>query len=137
MNQVINIINVLNYNPLVLNQMKNLMTQEMMMQNQMNMMKMMEQRMVINNSEDDKINEISTINIFFRYRDEPPVWIKGKPGDKVSEIIEKYRKESNDYDTTRKFIFNAKVLNESLTLVEGLTDNANIFVVVTQGVRGG
>ena len=58
--------------------------------------------------------------------------------DKVSDAIEKYRNDSNDRDQTKKFIFNAKPLHPSLKLIEaGITNNANVFVVVTKGIKGG
>ena len=57
--------------------------------------------------------------------------------DRLSEVIQRYRVKSNDNDDSKKFIFNAKQLNMSLTVGEaGLTDNANIFVVTTRGVKG-
>ena len=50
MNQMMNIINVLNYNPLILNQLKNMMNQEIMMNNQMmQMMNMMNAMNMMNN----------------------------------------------------------------------------------------
>ena len=64
--------------------------------------------------------------------------VKYKPEDKVSKIIERYRRQSGDKDLSKKFIFNAIALNPGLTAAEaGLRDNANIFVVATKGVRGG
>ena len=145
MNQMMNIINVLNYNPLILNQIKNLMNQEMMMNNQMlNMMNamknggMMNQGMMMNNFEDIQKEINPTICIFFRKQDYKPIMIKGKGSDKISKIIEKYRKEANDYDDSIKFIFNAHALNPSITLMEaGMTNQANVFVVVTKDVKGG
>ena len=50
----------------------------------------------------------------------------------ISDIIQKYREKSSNYDDNLKFIFNAKGLHNSLTAAEaGLTNNANIFVVIT------
>ena len=122
LNQVMNILNVLNYNPSIMNQMRMQMNQEMMDMH-MNMIQGRE------------------VNIYFRknsYAMKKPILVVARMKDKVSQIIEKYRKESNDYDETIKFIFNAKALHTSLTLEEaGLQENANIFVVVTQGVQGG
>ena len=41
-------------------------------------------------------------------------------------------------DNHEKFIYNAKALYPDLTVEEsGLTDNSNIFVVETKGIRGG
>ena len=126
LNQVLNILNVLNCNPFLMNQMRMQMNQEMM-----NMMMNMNMDM----------NQGKEVNIWFRknsYESEKPIIISARMKDKVSQIIEKYRKESNDYDEEIKFIFNAKVLHPSLTLEEaGLNENANVFVVVTKGVKGG
>ena len=67
----------------------------------------------------------------------PPMVIPCMPSDKVSDIIEKYRNKANDRDDTKKFIFNAKNLAPSLTVAEaGITNNANIFVVATKGIKG-
>ena len=50
--------------------------------------------------------------------------------DKVSDIIDKYRKKANSHNENALFIFNAKNLNKNLTVQEaGLVDNANVFVV--------
>ena len=50
--------------------------------------------------------------------------------EKVSDIIQKFREKSSNYEQNLKFIFNARKLNPSLTAAEaGLTNNANIFVV--------
>ena len=60
------------------------------------------------------------------------------PDEKVSELIEKYRKMFNDYDETKKFIFNLKNLDMDLTCAEeGLFDNAIIFVENRKRVKGG
>ena len=63
--------------------------------------------------------------------------VKYKPEDKVSKIIERYRRQSGDKDLSKKFIFNA-IANPGLTAAEaGITNNANIFVVATKGIRVG
>ena len=50
--------------------------------------------------------------------------------EKVSEVIEKYRMFTGDRDPTKKFIFNARPISQTLTVAEtGLTNNANIFVI--------
>ena len=57
--------------------------------------------------------------------------------EKVSDVIQRYRSKTGDRDTTKKFIFNAKMLNQDLTLAEaGLTNGANVFVVATKGIKG-
>ena len=132
MNQAMNKINTLYYNPLILNQCKNLIDQKML--NMMNMMNMMNKG--INNN----FNK-SMVTIYFRRsgpQQKPPIVIQCCLHDKVSNAIEKYRKESGDYEEEEKFIFNAKALYPSLTLEEsGMTDKGNIFVVVTKDVKGG
>ena len=58
--------------------------------------------------------------------------------EKVSDVIQRYRAKSGDNDPTKRFIFNAKNLNQVLTVAEAkLTLNANIFVVSTKGITGG
>ena len=60
------------------------------------------------------------------------------PNEKVSEMIEKYRARSGDWDPTKTFTFNAKRLAPSLTLAEaGISNNANIFVSSIQDIIGG
>ena len=157
MNQMMNIINVLNYNPLILNQIKSMMNQELFMNNQMmnmmnnqmmnmmnnqmmNMMnnQMMNQGNLGNNFKDKEVNENPVITIYFRKRDNPPIGIQCHKKDKVSDAIRKYRIKINDFDKSKKFIYNSIPLNPSLTLEEAnISDNGNVFVVVTKGIKGG
>ena len=66
-----------------------------------------------------------------------PIMVQCMPDEKVSEVTEKYRSKSGDRDQTKKFIFNAKNLAPSLSVAEaGITNNANIFVVATKGIKG-
>ena len=80
------------------------------------------------------------ITVLFRRNNSPgekPYAIQCMVTDRVSDIILKYRNKSLDQDLTKKFIFNAKALNPTLTAAEaGLTDQANVFVVTTQNVVG-
>ena len=67
----------------------------------------------------------------------PPISIQCMSDEKVSTLIERYRNKAGDHDQTKKFIFNAKNLNPSLTLsAAGIAHNSNIFVVTTKGVQG-
>ena len=148
MNQIMNIINVLNCDPLILNQVKNMMNQEMvqMMNNQMmqmmnnQMMQMMNtnnNKPIINqgnmetNFEVKEQDENPTINIIFRKQQGiPPLMVKCKKKDKVSDVINKYRLKSGDNDKNAKFIYNAKPLHPSLTIEEaGMTEGGNVFVI--------
>ena len=68
---------------------------------------------------------------------EKKIVVQCTPDEKVSEIIQKYRAKSNDKDNTKKFIYNAKQLNQDLTAAEaGIMNNSNIFVVATKGIKG-
>ena len=67
----------------------------------------------------------------------PAITIQCTLDEKVGTIIERYRNKTGDKDTTKKFIFNAKSLNPTLSLAEaGITHNANIFVMVTKDIKG-
>ena len=83
-------------------------------------------------------NDYGGINVHFRIegrKDE--IVIQCLPDERVSELIKRYRTKTGDNDITKKFIFNAKALNESLTVAEaGLANNVNVFVVRTKGIKG-
>ena len=98
-----------------------------------------------NQNNQDNQNNSGGISVIFRVSGTqgqgqaqiPPVMIQCLSNEKVSEVIKKYRIKSGDNDETKKFIFNAKNLAPSLTVAEaGLTNNANIFVVATKGIKG-
>ena len=127
------------------------------MQNQMfmNQMKMMQQ---MNNNQQNNQNNQSVsestgsnsgnnnsqpgLNVVFRVsgpggQGQPPITIQCMPDEQVSELIQRYRTKTGDKDPTKKFIFNAKNLNQNLTVGQaGISNNGNIFVVTTQGVKG-
>ena len=96
-----------------------------------------------NQNNQDNQNNSGGISVIFRVSGAqgqaqiPPVMIQCLSNEKVSEVIKKYRIKSGDNEETKKFIFNAKNLAPSLTVAEaGLTNNANIFVVATKGIKG-
>ena len=67
----------------------------------------------------------------------PPLNIQCKESDMVSDLIQKYRNKTGDNNTTKKFIYNAKNLEKNITVKQaGISNNANIFVVSTQGIKG-
>ena len=76
-------------------------------------------------------------NVIFRFTNfdnQIPVMIPFDPNEKVSALIERFRKRSNFYDEKVKFIYNAKNLNVNLTIGEaGITNNSNIFLVRNDG----
>ena len=131
---------------------QNMMNNPMMNQNMMSQM-MMAQLMANNgnnsqnnDSQSQSSNNNSNMNsnggftVIFRTRDtdnSDPISVQCMPNDRVSEVIEKYRSKANDHDETKRFIFNAKELDKSLTVAEaGLQDRANVFVINTKGVKG-
>ena len=92
----------------------------------------------INMNMNQYINIPKFITVIFReageigdnYSNKIPIMMDVKEDEKISDIIQKYREKSSNYDINLKFIFNAKDLNHSLTVAEaGITNNANIFVV--------
>ena len=110
----------------------------MMGMNQMNFLNMdynTNENNIMMNQLEKKI-EINTIN--FIHSDNSRIHIHISPDEKVSDLIEKYRKVACDYGQSKKFIFSGKNLNLELTVAEaGLFNSANIFVVNTINVIGG
>ena len=113
----------------------------------MNMMNQMNQNNQNNQNNDDQSssnqNQTGGICVIFRAsganqgEKSAPIMVQCLPNDKVSDVIERYRTKSQDRDPSKKFIFNAKNLNLDLTVQQaGFTNNANIFVVTTKGIKG-
>ena len=68
--------------------------------------------------------------IFRRANGLNPIILKVNNEDKISDIIDRYSAISGDNAVSKKFIFNAKLLPQDLTVEQaGLYLNANIFVV--------
>jgi len=97
-------------------------------------------------SDKEKINDKGNqrgISVIFRQSDNKgrelgALLIQCLNNEKASDIIQRYREKSGNNDSTKNFIYNAKNLSPSLTVAEvGLTNNSNIFVVPTKGVKGG
>jgi hypothetical protein len=83
----------------------------------------------------------NNFNVIFRVSgkgvDAPPITIQCQANEKVSSIISRYRNKSGDTEVKKKFIFNAKVLNPSLTASEsGLANNSTIHVINLKGLEG-
>ena len=140
MNQMMMAMAMGNNNPMGMNMMN--MANQMAMNNNINAI-LNGQSSNANNQNSvnqDSSNNSDGITVFFRKNDEPnqkPYAIQCNLTDRVSEIIQKYRNKSLDDDSTKKFIFNAKAVDPTLTAAEqGLTDQANIFVVTTKNVKG-
>jgi hypothetical protein len=116
-----------------------------MINNQMQMLMNNRNNQIQNNnqqvSDKEKINDkrkkgISVI--FRRGTNIPSITIQCLIDEKASELIRRYRIKSGDEDPTKKFIFNGKHIDFSITVAKlGITHNGNIFVVYTKGVKGG
>ena len=126
-------------NNLFINQQQQMMAQQQMIQQRMMQMQQQQQQQA------EAAKRGQGFSVIFRKRiytgqafgSEMILMIQCNPNDKVSDIIEKYRNKANDRDNTKKFIFNARNLNTSLSVAEaGITNNANIFVVATKGIKG-
>ena len=131
------------FNPLMIN---NQMQQQMMAQQQMiAQQQMMQQQMMAHQKmiAPQQMMEMqnTSIEVIFRQsgqnqEDIPPKMVQCNLDDKVSSLIEKYRIKSGDRDTTKKFVYNAKILCPSLTLREaGIAHRSNIFVVSTKRIK--
>ena len=83
-----------------------------------------------------------SLSVTFQTKDENnfnpiSITVQCLAGDKVSKLIENYRIKSQDYDTTKKFIYNAHSLDPSKTCIEsGLTNNGIIYVIATKHIKG-
>ena len=85
------------------------------------------------NNNNNNINSNTEITLKFAFTGAQVFMVKANLNEKVSEIIKRYRNKASDFEDNRKFIFNAKDLNPTLTVSEtGLLNNDNIFVVTTK-----
>ena len=99
----------------------------------------------INNSQDSNNvniiesndNEILNINFTFgnnynNLKDSPKIEVQCKCKEKISELIKKYRKKTNDYNENIQFFYQAKKLNpesESTLKEEKIINNAEIMII--------
>ena len=86
----------------------------------------------------EKQNQSFTVSFRFEGESKNVYNIQCRMKDKISDVIERYRNKSSDRRQTKKFVFNAKVLNSDQTVEEaGLSNNSVIYVIETDGVRVG
>jgi hypothetical protein len=156
--KMINILTILKYNPLVRDQIKSYliqlspldfqgMNQNLMMNiNQMGVPnydisnQMMNQDSMNKPENNEDCVKDKTMAIIFRVSGNKEyneiISVICNSNEKVSELIEKYRIKNNDKRLNIKFIYNAKSLNDSLTLKEAqLMNNSNVFVVPIHQIR--
>ena len=133
------------FNPLLnpnfnYNQYQQILQQQMMQFQQAMQQQEMMMRQQMENIQKEQ-NQNSEISVFFRRGFDGfdrPIEIRCSLKDKCSDIFQKYKNLATKKSDTEKFVFNAKTLYPSLTAEEaGITNKAHIFVIETEGVRGG
>jgi arginyl-tRNA--protein-N-Asp/Glu arginylyltransferase len=80
-------------------------------------------------------------NVIFRVSGKgigaPQITIQCQANERISSLINKYRTKSGDSEQKKRFIFNAKALNPTLTAAEsGLSNNSTIYVINLKGLEG-
>ena len=139
-------------NNIMMNNMQNAMANSMQnqfampMENQMNLSgSSMNNNQNFNNITPNN-NQSNILSVFFKFSkdinnpgsdsNETTLTILCKSEDLVSTIIERFRDKTN-FRGKAQFIFNAKRLNENLTVGEaGIENNSNIFVITVKYVGG-
>ena len=125
------------------------MMQQQMIQQQMMQQKMMQQQLMqqqqmnsLNQALKNQANsqnqpDNNNLNVIFKVKDIGAITIQIQYDQKVAELINKYRGKTGDREPQKKFIFNGKSLNPSLSCAEaGLTNNSIVFVLNTKDVEG-
>ena len=139
-----------NFNNMMMNNMNNMNNMNM---NMNDMSQAMMQNMQANQMQNiPQMNNQSSfnsqnINVYFRAggeQNQQPqpgdqdgrIQIQATLDEKVSSIIDKYRNKTGDKEE-KKFVFNAKSLNQTLNAAEaGLMNNSTIFVLRTKDIKG-
>ena len=110
-----------------------MMQQQLMQQQQMNNLNQALKNQAKSQIQPDNNN----LNVIFKVKDIGTINIQIQYDQKVAELINKYRGKTGDKEPKRKFIFNGKTLNPSLSCAEaGLTNNSIVFVLNTKDVEG-
>jgi hypothetical protein len=111
--------------------------------NMMNMYNMLNMNNLNKNKITDNFyNKNNEIKVCFRFKfrfsdEESRIIIFSTLDEKLQNLIQKFRAKAGNYDTSLRFIFNAKALNLELTCAEaGISDKSNIFVIETKDVKG-
>ena len=91
------------------------------------------------NTDPDNISVQFRVQIGQNGVPKPPITIQCNLNDKVSKVVQYYRNKTGDNDAAhQKLIYNAKRLNETLTLAEaGIINNSTIFIINDEGLVGG
>ena len=134
MNNMMNSNNMINNNNMMNNNINNMMNNLNNMNNLINNNNNNPMMGNINMNMNQYPNIPKSFTVIFRHigndTNKLPIIVNIQENEKISDIIQKYRQKSSNYDINLKFIFNAKDLNPFLTVAEaGITNNSNIFVV--------
>ena len=141
MNSIMNSFNSINEIKMTVNQIQQ--KNNMNLMNNQQMMPMNNKQMMSNPLLNKKIKkEENDICVIFQFGNDSLQRhsIYCKPNDLVSDIIKKFKKKINfKFDEeSYKFIFNATIINKTLTVEEeGLFDGATIFVYSRKKLMGG
>lgn len=124
MNQM-NQYNNMNFNPINYNQ-------NMMLMNQPQIIKNNE-----NNLNDFQINNSQKINIFFcQTWNNKIITLICSKNEKISDLIQKYRDKSNDYNMNIQFLYNNRKLDLSKTMSEfEIVNFSKIYVCPTNNIK--
>ena len=102
---------------------------------------------IVQDNQAQNNNNSNSINVKFRAGglqrqtqqdgSDPGIVIQCTLDEKLSVIVDRYKNKSGDDITDKKFVYNAKNLNLTLTAAEaGLINNSIIFVLNTKNVKG-
>ena len=124
MNQM-NQYNNMNFNPINYNQNMMLMNQSQIIRNNEN------------NLNDFQINNSQKINIFFvQTWSNKIITLICSKNEKISDLIQKYRDKSNDYNMNIQFLFNNRELDLSKTMSEcELINYSKIYIYLNKDVK--
>ena len=139
-----------NINPMIMNSIDNVMIMAQINNNNNNMMinpmnvNMMNQfginmiNPIMMNQIEEGMNPTieNNISINFYFKEELIFTIKCSTDEKFKNVIQRIKNKIG-YIEKPLFIYNAKKINEDLTIAEaGITNNSNIFIVETKGIKG-
>ena len=110
----------------------------------MNQNFLQQQQNLMNNQPSTPIPNSNFVTIKFRLQKrgqkDEEYTIQCTLDDKVSDLIKKFKIKANDLEDKEheKFLFNAQILNETLTVAEaGMHDYSVIFVINDRDIDGG
>ena len=97
---------------------------------------------IYSNNNNNNINNYIENNFDILIRDYPPIQnitpLKNcSPKDKISDLMERYKIAINDNNLNFYFVYNAKRLDENMTLAEAGIRNGNVYTLQVERKKGG